>query len=101
MPSTRTNDPETSHLAERSVSDVTEKQDAVYEVLKVFGPLTDKDLIQIYGEAVNECGLCPQSDSGLRTRRKELVDKGIVEWTGQKIKDGTRRLSRTWKVTNG
>jgi hypothetical protein len=39
-----------------------------------------------------------QSLSGLRTRRSELVKKGLVEWTGDYETLNTGRRARIWKA---
>lgn len=98
-PSTRHSDPETSHLAERSVTNVRYKQSLVWAVLDEFGPLTDEELLEIYDQAVGLSGVDPQSPSGLRTRRAELVELGHVEWTGKRIRSSTNnRLRRVWRA---
>jgi hypothetical protein len=83
----RREDPWTSWAAAGSVEEITRKQRAVLAVLRFKGPLTDAELREAYRKASN---LPWQEDSGLRTRRRELVDKGLVENTGV-----TRPLEKT------
>lgn len=87
----RVTDPETSHDAAASVTDLTGKQKAVLDVLGIYGPMTDKE---IYLALINENYW--MSTSGARTRRQELVDIGQVEWTGLKKKLKSGRYSRIW-----
>lgn len=74
-PAARATDPETSHKAAASVTDVTAKQAAVLDVLRHYGPLTDEQIRNYHRAKAYPW----QSDSGLRTRRKELVELGKVE----------------------
>jgi len=73
-------DPVTSHLAALSVTALNEKQNAV---LAMFGgPFTDELLIDAYYQA-EVAGIVPaQSESGIRTRRKELVRAGFLREAG-------------------
>ena len=89
----RATDPETSHAAAASVGDVRTSQMYVYSVLKAFGPCTDEELVDIYEHLPN---VDPQSPSGLRTRRAELVRLGLVEYTGEKRAISTGRMARIW-----
>lgn len=91
----RNTDPETSHAAAASLPDerLRRSQQAVYDVLQHCGPLTDVELImqyQRYG------GLPAQSESGIRTRRSELVRRGMVEWTGEKRRLVSGRQANVW-----
>lgn len=76
----RRTDPVTSHLAALSVRGLRESQVAV---LAMFGgPFTDEELIDAYYQA-QVAGIVPaQSESGIRTRRKELVTAGFLEASG-------------------
>lgn len=89
----RTTDPETSHEAAESVA-VRENQVRVYQVLSQLGPSTDEWLVYCYPQYMSH----PQSPSGIRTRRKELRDKGLVRWTGRKVRGQTNRMMRVWEV---
>jgi hypothetical protein len=92
----RRSDPETSHMAAESVS-VRENQVRVYQVLSQLGPSTDEWLVACYPMYMSEH---PQSPSGIRTRRKELWRKGLVKWTGKKVRGKTNRLMRVWTVVS-
>lgn len=95
----RRTDPETSHAAARSVTDLTAKQTAVLTLLRDFGPLTDLELVEKYGTAAQGFpGVFPrQSTSGLRTRRHELVDRGLVV-EHDKVRLPSGRMAIRWKV---
>lgn len=90
----RRGDPETSHQAAESVA-VRENQVYVYQVLSQLGPSTDEWLVYCYPQYMSEHR---QSPSGIRTRRKELCRKGLVRWTGEKVRGRTNRLMRVWDV---
>jgi hypothetical protein len=91
----RTSDPETSHEAAESVQ-VLENQVRVYQVLSQLGPSTDEWLVYCYPQYMSH----QQSPSGIRTRRKELCRKGLVRWTGEKVRGRTNRLMRVWAVVD-
>lgn len=77
----RRTDPETSHQAAAALSSdsLRASQAEVLRLLRQYGPLTDVDLCE-WAEQLS----IPQSDSGLRTRRKELVVKGLVRDSGKR-----------------
>tara|TARA_R110000824_G_C14828962_1_gene637645 strand:+ start:96 stop:491 length:396 start_codon:yes stop_codon:yes gene_type:complete len=87
-------DPRTSHDAARSLSPgkLRDSQRAVLSHFVKFGPMTDTDLVNIYVGS-------PQSRSGLRTRRKELTDRGLIEDTGARKKLPTGRNAIIWRAT--
>jgi hypothetical protein len=85
-PAARATDPETSHEAAASVQHITAKQRAVLDILTTYGPLTDEE-IRNYHRAKK---YPYQSDSGLRTRRHELVELGKV----CAVMDGTKPFKR-------
>lgn len=98
-PRARRRDPETSHAAARSVTGLNEKRQAVLDLLTVHGPMTDERLAFEYRTRTTECGgmLPVQSSSGLRTRRAELVDLGLVKMVGESHL-ATGRRARVWGV---
>lgn len=91
----RRDDPETSHDAAASVA-VRESQAAVLAVFTTAGPMTDEELHDTYLRAAFTGTLRPQSSSGLRTRRSELVRLGYICWTGERRVMRTGRLARVW-----
>ena len=99
MANARRTDPSTSHEAARSIRDVPLNQRAVFDVLGAFGPLIDEDLISHYDRSVVMWNNPQQSDSGIRTRRKELVDMGLVFDSGVKGRTEGGRASIRWEAT--
>lgn len=89
----RRTDPETSHAAAASVTDLRTRQQAVLSALWQLGPVTDEVLVEKYPTLWP--GL-PQSPSGIRTRRSELCDLGLVEWSGLKRPLASGRAARVW-----
>jgi hypothetical protein len=53
---------------------VNDRQKAVYDVLKEYGPVADHALVPLAQHMIQ----VHQSSSGIRTRRAELVNKGLV-----------------------
>ncbi len=101
-PAARKTDPDTSRQAARSVTNLTEKQQAILTTLKAFGPLTDSELVDTYNREharqINASLIPLQSDSGLRTRRHELAEAGLVRDIGKK-KLPTGRQAIIWVAT--
>ncbi len=93
----RRTDPDTSHQAAASISvdDLRESQRRVWRVIHNWGPLTDTDLCRLYRETVPAP---KQSDSGLRTRRRELVDAGLVFDSQRQQQLASGRWSIMWEV---
>lgn len=94
----RTSDPTTSHEAAASVKNLSASEDAVLVVLKTWGAMTDTTLIETYCDNRTRYGWPKQSDAGIRSRRKELVDRGLVEDSGVKEFLPTGRRSIVWRA---
>lgn len=94
MPHTRTTDPQTSHDAARSVSKLTETYRLILEIFDTFGPMNDERLLLTWKAS----GLKQISDSGLRSRRSELVAQGKLEDSGDRWEMSSGRQSIVWKV---
>ena len=91
MAKARTNDPVTSHLAAESVKDVTATQEYVLRALR--RSRTDVELVQAY----NNLKTAPKaSESGIRSRRAELVRKGMVIDTGRRVRLDSGRYAIVW-----
>ena len=90
----RTTDPDTSHAAALSLSShaIRESQQEVLDTLRHFGPLTDRALLAILFDAEKKS----QSPSGIRTRRSELVDLGLVVDTGSRNTAPSGRREIVW-----
>jgi hypothetical protein len=95
MPRARNTDPQTSHDAADSVKNVTLTQAAVLKILK--RPRTDPQLIEAYRK-LKRVPLA--SESGIRTRRAELVDKGLVADTGQRATTPFGRRATVWGLAH-
>jgi hypothetical protein len=91
----RRSDPHTSHDAARSLSpgEIRASQRVVLHHFHKLGPMTDTDLVNVYVGP-------PQSRSGLRTRRRELADRGLIENTGVRKKLPTGRNAIVWRATS-
>lgn len=100
----RNTDPVTSHEAAESIpSDkIRFSQEAVMDVFKRCGSMHDKMFISRYQHYQTAWALPKQSESGLRTRRSELVTKGRLVDSGEKVvlPDSNRRAI-VWKVNDG
>jgi hypothetical protein len=97
----RTTDPITSHEAAASIKseELRRSQQAVLAMFHSFGPMHDQLLVERYGYTTSSRGLPVQSESGLRTRRRELVDQGMLEDSGRKIVLDSGRKSIVWKLS--
>lgn len=97
QPRARNTDPVESHQAAASVTKLTEKQDAILALLKSrAGALSDPEIKAIYAQEEIFMGWPEQSESGLRTRRAELVRKGLVQRAGTTVLSSGRRAA-TWE----
>lgn len=86
---TRAGGQQTSRAAaERAFNKVRESQKEVLWIFSAAIRLTDKELVAIAGPDFK----VHQSESGLRTRRSELVAKGKIRDSGEtKVHNGGRR----------
>ena len=89
----RNTDPQTSHDAAASVTGQTETQRHLLELL-ANEPATDMDLIERWHP---EWG--PATPSGLRTRRSELTEAGLVIDTGERRPSPSGRLCVVWGLS--
>lgn len=78
----RSTDPATSHAAARSVQ-LRDAHEAIRRLFRELGPMSDELLVERYVAATQE-GLRPaQSPSGIRTRRHDLAEAGVLVVSGQ------------------
>ena len=78
-PRARVSDPSTSHDAARSaLPGQFSAQVGVLHVLRTNGPMTDAALVDVYRRYARAGIVRPQSESGIRSRRAELVANGQV-----------------------
>lgn len=94
----RTTDPETSHAAAESLS-ADDLRDSQADVLLFFNSyqngMTDEEFV----DRALSAGMS-QSRSGLRTRRSELVDLGLMEDAGERRETRSGREAIVWRVTD-
>lgn len=89
----RKTDPQTSHDAAKSVKDITLTQ---FYVLKALSrPRTDLELVEAYR---NTKGAPLASESGIRSRRAELVRAGKVIDTGVRVVLPSHRQAIVWSA---
>jgi len=89
---TRWSDPATSLLAAATV-DLTKGQKIVMSAFRVRNSMTDDELIA----QVAALGL-KLSPSGCRSRRKELVEAGLLRDSGVREKTQSKRLTTVWEL---
>ena len=95
----RNTDPETSREAAESITGMNARQCAVLAVFKHPEPslyASDERLIEAYRKAWGDN--YHQSDSGIRSRRAELVRKGLIADSGQRVKTASGRNSIVWRL---
>lgn len=92
-PRARTTDPTTSHEAADSVRDITLVQEWVVRALR--RPADDTELIARYRNLKR----APRaSESGLRTRRAELVAKRVIIDSGKRTTLESGRSAIVWEL---
>lgn len=89
---TREGDPQTSHDAADTVQNIRAKQQMIFDLLEYHGPMIDEE---IYREPMITIMNRP---SGARTRRKELVDLGLVRDSGKRRPTEAGRQSTVWEA---
>lgn len=86
----RGSDPITSHTAADSVTRIRMSQAHILSIIKEHGPISDQEIA-----ARLEMKMSP---SGARTRRAELVGRGLVVDSGKREKLESGRLSILWEA---
>jgi hypothetical protein len=97
----RTSDPDTSHAAAKSVKKMTLVQSRVWAMFGRVSSMTDVAMIDMWGKERRRFpDSYPQvSDSGLRTRRRELVDQGYLKDSGLRQTLPSGRKAILWQRT--
>jgi hypothetical protein len=90
MPNARTTDPETSHEAAMLVTNITPLKQEILQ--RLMTPMTDTDLY----ETLRTGSRLIVTESGVRSRRSELVQAGLVRDTGERVKLATGRRAIVW-----
>ena len=94
-PRARTTDPETSHEAAESVRNVTTTHEYVLRALR--RPRTDRELLEAYRQFKR----APRaSESGIRSRRAELVRAGLVRDSKRRVRLESGRRAIVWEKTS-
>jgi hypothetical protein len=96
MPNARLTDPETSVLAALSVIGIKPLQDVILKILEK--PMCDHELVREVNEWVRYGFADRASESGIRTRRAELVKQGKVVDTGERGMTPSGRKTIIWAV---
>lgn len=97
----RHTDPETSHLAAAALpaDTITARQLAVLAVFCVRSAMTDEQMLDQYQQSRPLLDLPVQSQSGLRTRRSELVHAGLLRDSGLRSLTASGRQAIIWTLT--
>lgn len=98
MPHARKTDPETSHEAAESVRELTATQQEVLRIVKVLKRTTDVELVYQYQQMSNHFGAPRASESGIRSRRAELVKAGKIKDSGDREKLPSGRRAIVWTL---
>lgn len=99
-PKARNTDPSTSHDAAKSLSNVELLRIAIYNILEANPQgLTDGQIQTIYDKARAQYRWPIASDSGMRSRRSELVEQGRVIHSGRYGTTESGRKTIIWEVS--
>jgi hypothetical protein len=96
MPHARTTDPLTSHQAAASVSNLTATKRFILWLFDKYGYLTDEELYAEYCRYMANGNAPMATSSGVRTRRSELVQEGLLFDSGGKSKTASGRNAIIW-----
>jgi hypothetical protein len=99
-PRARVEDPVTSHEAAASVRNVTATHDRILEVLRDLRLASDEEIAARYRSLALERGWSAASPSGLRSRRAELVERGLVADSGRSGRTSSGRRTTLWIPAN-
>jgi len=89
----RRSDPPNSHIAAKSVVNLGRTKDRILSILRSQGPMTDEQLVDYFERFVD----FKVSQSGIRTRRRWLVDNGFVCEAGTGKTQSGRNCS-IWRI---
>lgn len=99
MPYARHTDPQTSHDAAASVTNLTETKLHILQILSL-GDRTDEELILKYTIWGANNGWKYVSESGIRSRRAELVKAGLIVDSGKRKTLTSGRDAIVWRKAN-
>lgn len=98
MPVARITDPETSHEAAASVTNLTGTQNTIRYLFGKFGKLSDEQLQAHYRRMMHQGDAPRASESGVRSRRAELVAAGYLQDSGDRVKMESGRSAIVWEL---
>jgi hypothetical protein len=95
-PRARRTDPWTSHEAAASITPkkLVASHLAILDCFDRFGPFHDKLLVVVYERNRKMYRWPPQEDSGIRSRRDELVKRGHLQDSGKTVLIGEGKRKR-------
>lgn len=96
----RNTDPDTSHeAAEKAAVGASKIRPVILEILREAGPMTHDELIAAYRAKVIAQPWTPKaSDSGIRTRLKELAAAGVAAEDDEKGQSTFGNSAKRWKA---
>ena len=94
----RHTDPQTSHQAAASVTRITDTRQAILDAYRLRGPMPDFDLEEYYGQVWQMHRWPRQSPSGIRSRRAELTDLGLIIDSGRRTVTPSGRPCIVWTL---
>jgi len=91
----RRSDPQTSHDAAASIrsASIETLRALVMQTIEAWGACDDTELVARIGRSGSV-----YSPSGIRTRRRELTDDGLIVDTGMRVKLASGRMAIVWDV---
>ena len=98
MPRSRRANTDTSLEAYDTVWCPTRVQSIILEIICQHGPICDDQIAGKYYERAVRTGDVMPSPESLRTRRSELVDKGLVQFSGLYSLTESLRRTREWSA---
>jgi hypothetical protein len=94
MAQARNTDPQTSHDAAKSVRNIPYSKKAILSLLRKHQ--SDMQLVANYTKLVTQNKAPRASESGIRSRRAELVKLGLVKDTGKRDLSASNRQMIVW-----
>lgn len=98
MPRSRRVPIDTSVEAHESAWCPNRVQSIILNIICEHGPIADEQIARHYYQRAVRTGDVMPSPESLRTRRSELVDKGLVEFSGVYTLTESLRRTREWSA---
>lgn len=94
----RRDDPDESRWAAEKINLTPNRNYVIVAFNKIGAPMTDEELVTVY-HTLSGLGIVgPQSDSGIRTRRGELVRMGILRQHPENGTTVSGNTARRWEL---